>query len=46
MVDALQLGCKFAINAFDIYIKVKLLNVLFKNKLYDKSNDTLLITYK
>lgn len=36
MVDALQLGCKFAINGFDIYIKVKLLNVLFKNKLYDK----------
>ena len=36
MIEALQFGCKFAVNLFDIYIKIKLLNVLFKNKLYDK----------
>ena len=36
MIEVLQFGCKFAVNIFDIYIKVKLLNVLFKNKLYYK----------
>ena len=36
MIELLQFGCKFAVNIFDIYIKVKLLNVLFKNKIYDK----------
>lgn len=36
MIEVLQFGNKFAVNAFGIYIIVRLLKVIFKNKVYDK----------
>ena len=36
MLEILEFGNKFAVGIFDIYIIVRLLNAIFKGKLYDK----------
>lgn len=36
MIEVLEFGNKFAVNAFDIYVIVRLLKAIFKNKVYDK----------
>lgn len=36
MIEVLQVGNKFAVNVFDIYIIVRLLKGIFKDKVYDK----------
>lgn len=36
MIEVLQFGNKFAVKAFDIYITVRLLKAIFKDRVYDK----------
>lgn len=36
MIEVLEFGNKFAVNAFDIYVIVRLLKAIFKDKVYDK----------